>query len=78
MTAREMLNQFRLKTQLWFDQSLGAWFALRSTRSEMQKLAEPFAVSSSKPMPSMDKVKKRITRRETGSKKLNRMKKDQR
>jgi hypothetical protein len=45
----ELISQFRIKVSQWFEKSLGALWALQSTKNELKKLKEPFAVSKLKP-----------------------------
>jgi hypothetical protein len=47
--ALELISQFKIKISQWFEESLGALWALQSTRNELKKLKEPFAVSKIKP-----------------------------
>jgi hypothetical protein len=46
--ALEFISRFKIKAGQWFEESLGALWALQSTRNELKKLKDPFAVSKIK------------------------------
>jgi len=65
--ALELINKVRIKVSQWFEVSLGALWALESTRSELKKLKEPFAVSKTKPKKAKEPKKAIVVHQGTRS-----------
>jgi hypothetical protein len=59
----ELFNKARIKVNQWFETSLGALWALESTRSELKKLKEPFAVSKARPKKAKEPKKAVVAHR---------------
>jgi len=62
--ALEAINKVRIKVSQWFENSLGALWALASTRSELKKLGHPFAVSRIKPKKAKEHPANRFKKEE--------------